>query len=171
VENGGEPSPSEPGRLGWELFYDVNLLVDIKNSKIAICDSLDTLKKQGYAIETFVRTPLILKQGLVEFEAKTPEGILVCMLDTGSTYNLLDSEVAEGKSIERAIWDSDNFLEYSSFQIDGCDFGPVAFRRFPLRLPIHIEAILGMEFFRDHLVFLDFSEGYVYFAKDHWMDH
>jgi predicted aspartyl protease len=167
VENGGEPSPTESGRLGWELFYYSNLLIDIKNSKIAFCDSLDTLQTQGYAIETFIRTPLFLENDSVEFEARTPGGILRCILDTGATWNFLNSEVAGNKPIEQAMWDSDNLLEYSSFQIAEDDFGAITFHRIPITVPVQVEAFVGMEFFRDHLVFLDFSGGYVYFAKDH----
>lgn len=165
VENGEDPSPSEAGRLGWELFYTVNLLIDIKNSKIAFCDSLDTLKKQGYAVETFVRVPLFLEQGLVEFEATTPKGTLLCMLDTGSTYNILNAEIEETQSLEQAMWEPKNRLSYSFFQIQEHDFGAINFRRIPIKIPVRIDAILGMEFFRDHLVFLDFSEKYVYIAK------
>lgn len=165
LENGKDTSPEEIGRLGWELFYNMNLLIDTKHSQIAFCDSVETLKKQGYAIERFVKTPLILERGLVEFDAKTPSGVLRCLLDTGATMNMLHSETAEGGTIDQAIWKSENDLEYLSFQINDHEFGPVSLRRVPLNLPIPIDAILGMEFIRDHLIFLDFFGNYVYFVK------
>jgi len=164
VKNGGEPSPPEAGRLGWELFYHTNLLIDVKNSKIAFCDSLETLKKEGYDIDSFIKAPLLLEQGSVEIEAETPEGVLRCVLDTGSTWNLLNAKT--DKPIEQAIWDSDNFLEQPSFRINGHDFGAITFRRVPIQAPVPVEAILGMDFFEEHLVFLDFTGGYVYFAKN-----
>jgi hypothetical protein len=166
VQNGKEPSPPEPGRLGWELFYHTNLLIDAKHAKIAFCDSLQTLKQEGYAIENFVKTALILDRGCVEFEAKTPKGTLRCLLDTGATLNMLNSQTAQGDTIEEAIWKSENDLEYASFQIDSHDLGPVSFRQVPLKTALPIEAILGMQFVQDHLIFLDFSGGVVYFAKN-----
>lgn len=169
VQDGGEPTPREPGRLGWELFYNVNLLVDIKNTHIAFCDSLETLGKQGYAIECLTKTPLFIERGLLEFDAETPEGILRCILDTGATCNLLNSEIEDEKSLDQVIWDPDNGLEYSFFKIEGKDFGPISFHRIPIKLPIHIEAILGMEFFQENKVFLDFSGKCAYFAKDEWL--
>lgn len=156
----------EKGRLGWELFYNTPLLIDIKNSQIVFCDSLATLKSKGYAIEAFVKTSLCLENGLVEFEVETSKGCLHCILDTGSTWNILNSELQEGESIDVVAWESENILEFSYFKIEGANFGPIAFHQLPIRLPIRIEAILGMEFFKDHLVFLDFAKKIAYFAKN-----
>ncbi len=169
VQNGGEPSPREPGRLGWKLFYNVNLAIDIKNSRIAFCDSLENLKRHGYAIESLTKTPLFLERGLVEFDAETSEGTLRCILDTGATWNILNADIKDEIPIEQVMWKSSSILEYLIFKIDSKEFGPVAFHRMPIKLPIHIKAILGMEFFEDHFVFLDFTEKFVYFAKNHWM--
>ncbi len=168
VKNGGEPSAREPGRLGWEFFHATNLLIDIQNSTIAFCDSLDTLKQQGYPIEEFIDAPLHIEQGLVECIADTPEGPLRCMLDTGCTLNMLNSDIEEEK-IARAFWDPEYDIDYAYFKIKNIDFGPQKFHRFPITLPIRIDAILGMDFFEEHLVFIDFSNEKIYFSKDHPM--
>lgn len=160
-----EISSKEPGRLGWELFSLTPLLIDVKNAHIAFCDSLETLKKEGYAIETFIKVPLFLERGLLEFEACTPNGPLRCMLDTGATWNVLNDEAI--KEIDKAVWTPENKAEYSFFLIEGADFGPIAFRRMPIQIPIRIEAILGMEFFQRHLIFLDLENRVVYFSKDY----
>lgn len=163
VKNQGSPSPREPGAVGWKLFYHANLLIDIHSSMIAFCDSLETLKKQGYKIDDFVKAPLIIERGLVEFEAETDDGPLRCMLDTGATCNMFNRELESGKSIEEVIWNSDNVTTYSTFKIGNQDFGPLAFHRIPINIPIRIEAVLGMEFFEQHLVFIDFSGKNIYF--------
>jgi hypothetical protein len=164
-KDGMEPSPREPGRLGWQLFSDVNLLVDIKRFQIAFCDSLETLRGHGYATDTFTKAPLSVERGLVEFEAKTPAGPLRCVLDTGCTWNLLHTEIESGKTIEDVLFEPENSLEYASFEIGAKDFGPMSFHRIPIKIPIPVEAILGMEFFENHLVFLDFLHNCVYFSK------
>ena len=166
VENGGDPSPGESGRLGWKLFRNVNLLIDVKNSNIAFCDSIETLKNQGYLVETFIKTPLILERGLVELYVSTPEGPLLCMLDTGATWNFLNTELRQGTTIDQAMWDPQNILECPSIKIEGEDFGCTSFHRIPIDLPIYVEAVLGMEFFQQRLVFLDFKNGYAYFSKN-----
>lgn len=163
-KEGQEPSPDEIGRVGWELFRIVNLFLDLKNSKIAFCDSLATLGQQGYSIETFVKTPLLSNRGFVEFDAMTPSGLLRCSLDTGSTWNILNTELEAGKTIEQMAWDPNNVSKFLEFKIEGVNFGEMAFHRIPVNIPIHDDATLGMEFFKEHLVFLDFYEGQIYIA-------
>lgn len=166
LQDGGEPSSRRGnGRLGWELFYNTNLLVDMKNSQIAFCDSLATLKEQGYDVENFIRAPLFLKRGLVEIQGETPEGPLLCVLDTGATWNILHSELKDETSMDQAMWDPDYTLQCPSFKIEGNDFGPISFHCIPINIPIPVEAILGMEFFQENLVFLDFSGKSAYFLK------
>ncbi len=166
VQGEREPSAREVGRLGWELFYNTNLFVDIKNARIAFCDSWDTLKNEGYMMENFIKTALFLEQGLVEFEAETPEGPLRCTLDTAASWNVLNTELKDGESVDEVIWKPENILDYSSFKIESEDFGPIAFHRMPIQLPIRVEAILGMEFFKDHAIFLDFAGKSAYFSKE-----
>lgn len=153
------PLQREPGKLGWELFYHFNLLIDMNNAKVAFCDGLDSLKKRGYPTDAMVSMPLIEERGLIEFDAITPNGSLRCVLDTGCTWNILNMETKEDVS------SSKNTVEIESFKIGKQDFGPISFQRVPIQIPIHVEAILGMEFFKEHLVFIDFSQAKIYFLK------
>lgn len=165
IKKGNTPSPREHGRLGWELFYNVNLLIDIKKSQIAFCDSINTLKKQGYPVGDFVKAPLLIERGLIEFETQVSERSFCCLLDTGCTKNLVNSEAEEGKSIEDIIFDPNYVVEYPSFKISETEFGPIKFHRIPIKMPIQIDMVLGMEFFENFLVFIDFSNRHVYFSK------
>lgn len=165
TRNGDDLTSKSAGNIGWELFCNTKVLLDMKNSQIAFCDSLSTLEKQGYAIENFIKTPLLTERGLLELEAHTSNGSLRCVLDTGSTWNVFNSELEQGKTLEETLWEPSNILEYPSFTIGKKEFGPMAFHRIPIKIPIRIEAILGMEFFENHLIFLDFAENFVYFKK------
>lgn len=164
LKDGAEPSIGEPGRLGWQFFHSVNLLIDVSNSTIAFCDSLDTLKEQGYLIENVAEVPLLLERGLVEFIGEGPEGPLRCTLDTGCTLNLMNTDIEEEKVAE-ALWNPEFVLYLPSLKIGEVDFGPQRFQKFPIKLPIRIEATLGMEFFKDHLVFVNFTNKTIYFTK------
>lgn len=151
--------------MGCSLFYNTNLFIDILNCQIAFCDSIDTLRNNGYPIETFVKTSLIFEKGLAEIEVSTPNGLLRCILDTGSTWNILNAQLDNEESWDQLMWEKENTSEFSFFTIEGTDFGPTCFHRMPIRMPIQIEAVLGVEFFKTHLVFLDFSEKFVYISK------
>jgi len=167
LQNENEPIfREEVGKIGWQLFRNSKLLIDFQNFRIAFFDSLDNLKKEGYSIEAFVKTPLFVDRGLVEFDIVSSVKPLRCVLDTCATWNIINEEIEEGKFLDVAIWEPENIIKYPFFKIEGEDFGPISFHRMPIRMPIHIEAILGVEFFKNYLVILDFSEKFVYFSKD-----
>ncbi len=73
----------------------------------------------------------------------------------------INQEIKEGLDIE----DEDNTHEFTDFNLGQHNLGPIVFHRIPISLPIHIEAILGMEFFQNHIVFLDFEKQKAYIAN------
>lgn len=184
LHNSKEHSVCDSGRIGWELFYNVNLFLDCEHSTIAFCDSLDTLKKQGYPTEAFIETPLLLDRNLIEFEAMTGTGPLRCTLDTGSTWNLLNKDL-EGGSNDHMVLNLDNIdqnrvlnpentnqlildpeeddCEILVFKIGKKDFGTVAFQK--IKTSFGIDAIIGMEFLYSKLVFIDFPNRKIYFYE------
>lgn len=164
-QNREDEPVKEIGKVGWELFLNTNLLIDIHGSRIAFCDSLDTLKAQGYAIEKFIKVPLFLDRGLVEIETIGPKGPLRCVLDTGANCNILNEEFDGDKVIDVAIWEPENILEYPFLKVGNIDLGPNVFYRIPIKIPVHIEAILGMELFNKYVVFLDFKRKSAYLSK------
>jgi len=50
-----------------------------------------------------------------------------------------------------------------TFQINGKEFGPVNFVK--IKSPLKIDAIIGMEFIEDHLIFIDFKKEKIYFSE------
>lgn len=159
-------TPPEDGLMGWEICQLAgNLLLDLQNGTIAFCDSLETLKVQGYAVESFTKTPLLSNRGLIELMATVDSATLRCVLDTGSTCNCLHTALQEGQSIDDIINNPANILEMKQFQIENKELGPLVFRGIPIELPIHVDALLGMDFFLNHLVFISFTDQAIYFAK------
>ncbi len=146
------------GKLGWSLFKNSILFLDLGNSKVIICNSIESLQSRGYKISAFTKVPLSLKKGIIEIEAHINNRHLMCFLDTGCTWNLLNSQ-------KTTIANVREISEMTSFQIEGIEFGPIAFHSLPMQFPMPIEAVLGMEFFREHQVFLDLINGYAYIAK------
>lgn len=152
-------------RLGWKLFRPTNLLVDCPHSIIACCDGVETLKKHGYAVETFTKVPLLLDRNLLEFEACSSTGDRFrCFLDSGSTYNILHTNLQNGELLDERACNPENVVEFPSFVIGDTDFGPLSFLTIPINLPVAFEVILGADFFSKHIVFICFSEQAIYFA-------
>jgi hypothetical protein len=153
------------GKVGWKLLNRDVLFLDLRHSTIALCDSIETFQKKGHPLERFVKTPLLIERNLIEFKATTPNGPLRCFLDTGSTINLLNVENPNEQPLEKITIDEKNLVNFPAFQIDGKDFGMISFHTVPLRFPIHVEAILGMEFLSNHQVLIDFKNLQIYFSE------
>ena len=172
------------GKLGWPVFRPFNFLLDCDHFTMVICDSLKTLKEQGYPIDSFVEAPLLLDGRFMDFEVMTDAGPLRCMLDSGCTWNVLNKDFDSAEQHHMLI-DLNNFDEKppefnpqnedllvfnekeiwktSTFQINGEEFGPLDFIK--IKSPLGLDAILGMDFIESHLIFIDFRNEKIYFSK------
>ncbi len=165
IANESVPAPIEKGRLGWYLFFTTNLFLDLGNKKVAVCDSLQTLGSNGYAIEDFIKVPLFLENKLIEIETEIGGKKLRSVLDTGSTWNLFNSVKEGGGALDDSAWALDAPIMTTSLSIGSQSFDSITWHLLPICLPFSVDAILGMDFFQTHLVFLDFSENMAYIAK------
>jgi len=153
----------EAGQFGSGLFRKSNLLINVKNLEVAFCDSIDTLSKEGYLIENFTKVPLLSDQGGVEFEASLFNQTMRCLLDTGSTSNFLKGN-REDQLLEEAIWDVKN-IKSSDISIGSQVFDSMPFHEIPINTPFNIQAVLGMPFFAENVVFIDFVHENIYLAR------
>ena len=179
----GSSSTGHLGRIGWALFHNFNFFMDSENALIAFCDSLDTLRKRGYPVDSFIETPLLLDRNAIEFQAMTEKGSIRCLLDTGATWNMLNKDI-EGGSNDHMIFNSDTIDQHSVlnpensdqmtfdpenvydmpvFKIGKKEFGPIKLNR--IKTPLEIDAIIGMEFLDSKLVFIDFPNRKIYFYE------
>lgn len=158
-------SRNNDGKLGWQAFKNTVLLLDLGNECIKICSSIETFKTE-YSLENFTQIPLSTDQNLVEFETTTTSGSLRCFLDTGCTVNMINKEPPDGVSLEKAFLDENNTVKFTEFKIGDKDFGETSFHALPIRLPIKVEAVIGMEFLMNHQVLIDFKNEYIYFSKN-----
>jgi hypothetical protein len=157
--------PDYVGRLGWKIFRSGSLLLDLGKSTIAVCDNIDTFLKQGFSLKKFTKVPMLEGGEHIEFYAKTPKGVLRCALDTGATLNFLKCENPKNERIEDVIKKKRSLKKFTSFQIENTNFGSIYFHRLPISMPPGIDAILGMDFLTDHVVFIDFKNRQIYFSK------
>lgn len=172
------------GRIGRSIFKRINLFLDCEHFSMVICDSLNTLKEQGYPVDSFIEAPLLLDLGTIDFEVMTEAGPLRCMLDSGCTWNVLNKDLDRADQNHRLvdfnnlhgkpqefnphnddllIFDVKETWKTDVFQINGEEFGPVEFVK--MKSPLGLDAILGMEFIENHLIFIDFRNEKIYFSK------
>lgn len=157
TRNNAPPSKCDPLKIGWEFFFHTILVLDTKKDQIVLTNNLSSLTQEGYDIKRYHKVELFSDRGILECKAKGTLGEIRCMLDSGSTWNVLND-----LSANEDIWSDSNSIVASSFQLGPISLGRVSFRKHPIKLPIHIEAILGMPFFRSSIVVFDISAGYLY---------
>lgn len=163
ILSAGPRKPEFSGRIGWELFVNCNLFLDLANSNIAFCDSVETLETQGYPMKEFAKIPLHTERGFVEMLVEGSEGTQIWALDTGATWNILNTN-DNTKTIEEMALNPRNHIKLP-LKIGDADFGFLPFCKIPIPLPIHVDAMLGMEFFKKHQVFIDFYEKQIYISN------
>jgi len=154
----------DEGVVGWHPFSLSNIFLDLGNSLVGFAGSLEALQQNGYGERQFIKTPLLTDRGLIEIEVEGSDGPLRCVVDTGCSYSMKNTESENGNPVEKLTLE--NFSKNTFLMIGGEKFGEVLFLHFPMRLPIKIDAILGMEFLKKHVLLLDFSEGYAYLSKE-----
>jgi hypothetical protein len=157
----GDP-PEIQGRIGWQLFRAVNLLVDFQSPQIVVCDSLATLQVHQLLSNHSVRVTLNIDRGILEIDLVTAHGKLRCMLDTGCTWNILHTPNPENLSFPELLQDPSHEIVMDELFLADKKLNPQKFYRLPLQFPIPVEAILGVEFFKTHKVFIDFSNQQAY---------
>ncbi len=166
VKSQDAPAVLTQGKLGWKLFKDMALYLDLDHDTMTACDSLETFQKQGHSLAHFVKVPLILERELIEFEIGTPKGPLRCFLDTGCTSNHLQMHNKENIPLEELYFDEQRIVRFPRFRIGNQQFGPLTFHPIPINIPIRTQAVLGMDFLFDHKVFIDFKNRYIYFCRN-----
>lgn len=156
------------GSIGWNLLGKYVLLLDYKHQKIALYDEITDLKAEGYHISDFINLPLLMDRGCLECEITLDGRKTRCVLDTGCYESVVHRPFEKGVLLEEIFFDSSWTTSFASFKIGKHDFGPMQFRQFPIQALFPIDVILGLDFFRDFSVVIDFPEKQVYFWRcDH----
>lgn len=141
-------------RIGWRAFLGAIVLIDLHNSIAICCDSLETLQDEGYLLEKFASINLLPCKGLIEFEANINHRRIKCLLDTGSTLNLIHTPTDLDKEHEFAKIDLAHPLPPVELYAGKQHLGSCVFHE--TQLPFEIEAILGVDFFKTQIVCIDF---------------
>ncbi len=76
-------------RIGWWAFLGTVVLIDLQKSVAICCDSQETLRENGYPLEQFISIDFLLGKHFLRFDADIGNRMVKCILDTGSTLNLI----------------------------------------------------------------------------------
>lgn len=149
------------GRLGKFLGGDHNLLLDFPNDRIIACNTFSKLESKKLVDKTWISVPFETVHESVVFSIDTIYGIRKFMLNSAVIVNSLRSSIVR-KNVPNV---------FSFFTIGDHDFGNFSLE--PIELPEGLEAIdgfIGMDFLKDHAVYLDCTHKIAYFEppKDYF---
>lgn len=154
------------GRLGREVFKGKNFLMDFSQSKIIICKNFKDLEKDLYQLEGFTKVPFFVsKKSGICFQVGTDTGTKTLLLDSGAFLSFLrPSNAEEELSTQRhhgfPAWRSKKFI------FGDRDFGEKTLHLFKISsLFSDIDGILGMDFLKEHAIYLDMGRLVAYIAR------
>jgi hypothetical protein len=145
--------------IGWRAFAGGVTLIDLSKDIAICCDSLETLKENGYSLEQFIPIKLPSDKQLIELEANIDNRKVKCMLDTGCTFNLIHTPSTD-EELEFGKVDFDNPLPSTMLIVGEHRLGPCTF--YKTQLPFGIEAILGVDFLETQVICIDLVNDMLY---------
>ncbi|MGC1879219.1 MAG: hypothetical protein WA347_03185 [Rhabdochlamydiaceae bacterium] len=163
-------------RIGWRAFVGTVFLIDLRRSIAICCDSLETLRENGYPLEQFVSTDFLSGEQFMEFEADIGNRLVKCLLDTGCTLNLIHapsgaSNATDGELVEFGSIDFTDPLPSIALSISGRHLGPCIFHK--TQLPFGAQAIVGVDFLETQVICIDLVNNKLYLnpiSEDHSLD-
>ena len=143
------------GRLGWPSFEQVVCLFDFHNGSLFLAKNMEALQKeQIFAPEDFIKAPLELSKCGPILSIQTELGPKKFLLDTGSSHSVYrESDLQSGNKISLT-------MVLDSYNIENWDFWP-----YPITSNLEIDGVLGIDFFKTHVVCFDFQGKNIYIHK------
>lgn len=153
-----EQLAQKQGRIGRGILGLSNLFMDFQNSVMFACSDLYKRKKEGYDIRKLQPVPFkVLSEGII-FTANTDLGPRRFLLDTGATHSFLKPSLAKNiSSVD--LYPGLPCYHSSTFVLGGKDFGAIDLILFEIAPSLgDFDGIIGMDFLKEHIVYLDFAK-------------
>ncbi len=150
------------GTIGINLLgISRHLLLDFYNSEFFIFRKREDLKhfrKEGYLLENLVEIPFEGDNNRIIFQIDTDEGQKKFLLDTGASISMIRPVFISAEERD-AMQHSTLIITFSKFMISGHDFGETDLYAYNVPEKFEdIDGILGMDFCKKHVIYLDFKE-------------
>ncbi len=153
------------GVLGRAILSRFNLLLDFSKSIIFATDVYCYLGTMGYHLEKFVKIPFKRPDGGIIFPIDLDIGTVQFALDTGCTMSVLDSSLVSDKELDIGPF-SFPIYKSSRFRMGDFDFGGTELHCLNIFKSEVLNGILGMDFLKTHVVYIDFDEQFIYISKN-----
>ncbi len=150
------------GRIGWGVFKNFDCFFDFPRSVFFLGQDMSTLiNEAGCSLDGFVKIPFSIENYGIVLSLETELGTKRFLLDTGATHSALrESQVDKMKAAQFA---PGRWLHTCQLMASGQDFGAWPFVLFEFSDLFACDGILGIDFFNEHAIALDFHNQIAYF--------
>ena len=152
------------GRIGRDFFHGKNIFMDFGRYTFIACSQLKNLEKEGYKSKDFLATPFKDTANGIILEIETDLGKQKFIFDTGTSISVIRPQElgADNQKQKNGI----PIIETSKFIIDGINFGSRELYLLDITQAFDgIDGILGMDFLKEHPVYLDFAKHTAYIGN------
>ncbi|MBN2133879.1 MAG: aspartyl protease family protein [Sedimentisphaerales bacterium] len=156
-----EPPPAlKNGIVGLALLGRFKLIIDYPAGVCVL--STDGRCPPQYRPETWPSCEIDLSDPNIGIQSTVAADgrELRCVWDTGASYSIIRPGIANSEMLTQRK--SQPFARFSRLLLADHDCGPFEFAEFDFRQP-PVDAIIGYNFFREHIVFLDVEKGILAF--------
>lgn len=152
-----EETKESIGEIKWPLDK-LNLFLDFPHGRMVGINREKDFGALGYDINKAEKVKCEITQKGVLFKAMTSLGELKVALSTSCNVNIINSSKVD-KSIQQIT---------SQFKIGNRDFGPIHLTAHNISPELEFDAILGSEFLKRHIVYVDAHNKYLYIGEAYW---
>ena len=153
------------GIIGRPLLEQQNLFFDFPHGALFIEESLRFLQKRGFCPKKLVKIPFTKNKGGLVVEVETDLGTRRLSLSISNSHTFIRPSLAKNFTCEV---ESENlpFLPSSRLVLGGEDFGKKSLYLVDFTEKItEIDGCIGMDFLKQHVLYLDFKNNLAYIDK------
>jgi hypothetical protein len=152
------------GSIGRALLERKNLLLDFRKSRIFVSNDQSKLKKMGYDLEKFKKVSFDIGRTGAILTFNTELGNIRLSLDTGSTVSFIRNSLVANRETNREKYGLPA-VTCRRFEIGGHNFGDMDLYLQEISSELsELDGILGMDFIKHHVIYLDYTHHMVYLA-------
>lgn len=145
------------GSIGYGFFSKYNVFLDLAKNRIFLSNNLTKLKHSGFDIKTSEKIKFTGSRIGAIIPVTTDYGIKKLSVNTGANYNILRASKQEKKEV---LIPSSNFI-IGKTNFKNCRIG---FTDISSQF-MEIDGFLGMDFFLNHKIYIDFKKNHLYVEK------
>ena len=152
------------GKVGRSFFSRWACRFDFPHSSMALAKNIDDLAR-NYPLQHFIKLPFFLNECGIIVSLQTDIGVRRFLMDTGATASLFRASQVEKQYAEEMYPEQWKFTS-SKLQSKEHDFGQWPFWLYEFCDEAQFDGVLGIDFFKSHVVVFDFENKFVYIRSE-----